>query len=54
MRGTVVVDSEKDFQAWLNEQPTFAQSLAEADGDSEKSSNRVFSEASSPNRGIAR
>ena len=54
MRGTVVVDSEKDFQAWLNEQPTFAQSLAEADGDSEKSSNRVFSEASSPDRGIAR
>ena len=53
MRGTVVVDSEKDFQAWLNEQPTFAQSLAEADGDSEKNSNRIFSEASSPDRGIA-
>lgn len=54
MRGTVVVDSETDFQAWLNEQPTFAQSLAEAESDSEKSSNRVFSEASSPDRGIAR
>ena len=54
MRGTVVVDSEKDFQAWLNEQPTFAQSLAEADGDSEKNSNPIFSEASSPDRGIAR
>ncbi len=54
MRGTVVVDSETDFQAWLNEQPTFAQSLAEAESDSEKSSNRVVSEASSPDRGIAR
>ena len=54
MRGTVVVDSESDFQAWLNEQPTFAQSMAEAESDSEKSSNRVFSEADSPDRGIAR
>ena len=54
MRGMVVVDTEEDFQAWLNEQPTFAQTLAEAEGDSEKSSNRVFSEADSPDRGIAR
>ena len=54
MRGMVVVDTEEDFQAWLNEQPTFAQTLAEAESDSEKSSNRVFSEADSPDRGIAR
>ncbi len=54
MRGTVVVDSVSDFQAWLNEQPTFAQTLAEAENDSEKSSNRVFGEADSPDRGIAR
>ncbi len=54
MRGTVVVDSESDFQACLNEQPTFAQTLAEAESDSEKSSNRVLSEADSPDRGIAR
>jgi len=54
MRGMVVVDSASDFQAWLDEQPTFTQSLAEAESDSEKSSNRVFSEADSPDRGIAR
>ncbi|QUM76978.1 c-type cytochrome [Moritella sp. 24] len=28
MRGYVVVESESDYQAWLNEQPTFRQSLA--------------------------
>ncbi len=54
MRGTVVVDSETDFQAWLNKQPTFAQTMAEAESDSEKNSNRVLSEADSPDRGIAR
>ena len=54
MRGMVVVDSASDFQAWLNEQPTFAQSMAEAENDSEKSSNRVLTEAPSPDRGIAR
>lgn len=30
MRGNVVVEEEGDFQAWLQEQPTFAQSLAQA------------------------
>jgi len=28
MRGTVVVEAPEDFEAWLQEQPTFAQSLA--------------------------
>jgi heme/copper-type cytochrome/quinol oxidase subunit 2 len=28
MRGTVVVEAQDDFEAWLQEQPTFAQSLA--------------------------
>ena len=30
MRGNVVIEEESDFQAWLQEQTTFAQSLAEA------------------------
>ncbi len=30
MRGTVVVDSEADYQTWLSEQPTFAQLQAQA------------------------
>ena len=30
MRGLVVVEEEGDFEAWLQEQPTFAESLAEA------------------------
>jgi cytochrome c oxidase subunit 2 len=30
MRGVVVVEEESSFQAWLEEQPTFAQSLAKA------------------------
>lgn len=33
MRGAVVVDEESDFQAWLSEQPTFAQTQARAHGD---------------------
>ena len=39
MRGKVVVESESDFQAWLNEQPTFAQSLAAAGKGAVESSN---------------
>lgn len=31
MRGTVVVDTEADYQAWLQQQPTFAKSLALAE-----------------------
>jgi len=33
MRGRVVVDSEKDFEAWLATQPTYAQTRAAAPGD---------------------
>jgi cytochrome c oxidase subunit II len=33
MRGRVIVDSEKDFQAWLATQPTYAQTRAAAAGD---------------------
>jgi cytochrome c oxidase subunit 2 len=28
MRGYVIVDKQKDFDAWLKKQPTFAQSMA--------------------------
>jgi cytochrome c oxidase subunit 2 len=28
MRGTVVIEKESDFKAWLAEQPTFAKSMA--------------------------
>jgi cytochrome c oxidase subunit 2 len=30
MRGTVVVDEESDYQAWVEEHPTFAETMAEA------------------------
>jgi cytochrome c oxidase subunit 2 len=30
MRGTLVIDKEPAFQTWLSQQPTFAQSMAEA------------------------
>lgn len=33
MRGWVVVDTQEDFDAWLDEQPTFAQLSAVAKGD---------------------
>ncbi|MCA1494893.1 cytochrome c oxidase subunit II [Sinorhizobium alkalisoli] len=33
MRGTVVVDTEDDYQAWLAEQQTFSQLTASSDGD---------------------
>jgi cytochrome c oxidase subunit 2 len=32
MRGTVIVDNAEDYQAWLQEQQTFSQMLAEAAG----------------------
>ncbi len=43
MRGLVVVDTKSDFEAWLKEQPTFAQTLAEArdSGDSGETINLV-------------
>ncbi len=56
MRGTVVIDEEKDFQAWLDEQPTFAQTMAEAGKDPGNGLNPVLSEAmaDSRERGITR
>ena len=33
MRARVIVEDEKDFQAWLATQPTYAQTRAAADGD---------------------
>ncbi|TQV85555.1 c-type cytochrome [Aliikangiella coralliicola] len=36
MRGRVVVDSVEDYQAWLNRQPTFAQTLKVAEGNPEQ------------------
>lgn len=36
MRSTVVVDSESDYQAWLSEQETFADLLAQAGGGEQK------------------
>ena len=48
MRGKVVVEEETAFQAWLQEQPTFAQSMAEA-GTGTKDRLKV---ASSGERGI--
>ena len=44
MRGNVVVEEESAFQAWLQEQPTFAQSLAEARTGTGDGSNLVLSE----------
>ncbi len=45
MRGVVVVEAESDFQAWLQEQPTFAQSLALARDGKMDVSNLDSSEA---------
>ena len=36
MRGAVVVDTEADYQTWLQEQQTFAQSLAKLDDSADK------------------
>ncbi len=44
MRGTVVVEEESAFQAWLNEQPTFKQSMAQAGNGHEEVASRVLSE----------
>ena len=41
MRGLVVVEEEGDFEAWLQEQPTFAESLAEAATSTENALNLV-------------
>ena len=56
MRGKVVVEEESAFQAWLQEQPTFAQSLAAAGTGTGDVSGLVLSEAEadSAERGSAR
>ncbi len=43
MRGTVVVEEESAFQAWLLEQPTFAQSMAQAGDDAAKELDQIVS-----------
>jgi cytochrome c oxidase subunit 2 len=55
MRGAVVVEAESDYQAWLQEQPTFAQSLARArDGKVNVSNLEPREAAADPaGRGIA-
>jgi cytochrome c oxidase subunit 2 len=55
MRGAVVVEAESDYQAWLQEQPTFAQSLARARDGKVNVSNLEPSEAAADpaGRGIA-
>ncbi len=35
MRGNVVIDEEEDFQAWLNSNPTYAETQAQTGGDAE-------------------
>lgn len=44
MRGTVVVEAESDFKAWLGEQSTFAQSLARTEPDTDNVLNLVSRE----------
>ena len=46
MRGNVVVEEQDDFDAWLQEQTTFAQYLAEARTGRGEGSNLVLSEGS--------
>ena len=55
MRGMVVIEEESAFQAWLQEQPTFAKSRADAGTGAEDGENIVLSEASaeSAEKGIA-
>jgi cytochrome c oxidase subunit 2 len=45
MRGTVVVEAESDYQAWLAEQPTFAEQLAQAGSGTGAASSSVVSAA---------
>jgi len=45
MRGSVVVEEESAFEAWLQEQPTFAQSMADAGKGMGAGSSTVLSEA---------
>ena len=57
MRGTVVIDEKSAFQAWLQEQPTFAQSMAQAGngtGNELKLAERHHGEAESAESEAAR
>ncbi len=56
MRAKVVVQEEGAYEAWLEKQPTFAQSLARAGNDTGEQLNPVLSEgkADSAERGFAR
>ncbi len=45
MRGEVVIETDNDFQAWLEEQPTFAQSLAAIENGPASGTPTVLSEA---------
>ena len=45
MRGIVVVEEQADFDAWLGEQDTFAQSMAQAGLDADRVVNMVSREA---------
>ena len=47
MRGTVVVETESDFEAWLEEQQTFAESMAQAEDGTDNVLNLVSREADS-------
>ncbi len=51
MRGTVVVEEEAAFKAWLEKQPTFAQSMADAGRNIEEKKNPVLSEAQNETAG---
>jgi len=54
MRAKVVVEEESAYRAWLEEQPTFAQSLARAGAGEEIIPVSSKAEAGSAERGIAR
>jgi heme/copper-type cytochrome/quinol oxidase subunit 2 len=45
MRGTVVVEAESDFVAWLGEYSTFAQWMARTEPDTDNVLNLVAHEA---------
>jgi len=54
MRGTVVVEDESDYQAWLAEQPTFAELLAQAGSGTGEELSSVVSVAEPGTRVFAR
>ncbi len=45
MRGNVIVDSDSDYQAWLNEQETFAQTMAKYENGSGKTTRLTSNES---------